>query len=84
MKAVKTSLVEKIKENIEKNKELYISTSHKIHKNPEIGNQEFFASSLLTELLENEGFSVTKGVAGHDTAFIAKKTSNKAGPTIAF
>lgn len=84
MKAVKTSLVEKIKENIDKNKELYISTSHKIHKNPEIGNQEFFASSLLTELLENEGFSVTKGVAGHDTAFIAKKTSNKAGPTIAF
>lgn len=84
MTTLNASLVEKIKENIDQNKELYISTSHKIHANPEIGNEEFFASSLLTEILENEGFSVTKAVAGHETSFIARKKSNKPGPSIAF
>ena len=84
MTTLNASLVEKIKENIDQNKELYISTSHKIHANPEIGNEEFFASSLLTEILENEGFSVTKAVAGHETSFIARKKSDKPGPSIAF
>lgn len=84
MTTLNASLVEKIKENIDQNKELYISTSHKIHANPEIGNEEFFASSLLTGILENEGFSVTKAVAGHETSFIARKKSDKPGPSIAF
>lgn len=84
MTTLNASLVEKVKENIDQNKELYISTSHKIHANPEIGNEEFFASSLLTGILENEGFSVTKAVAGHETSFIARKKSDKPGPSIAF
>jgi metal-dependent amidase/aminoacylase/carboxypeptidase family protein len=38
------ALKETIIENVENNKELYLSTSHRIHENPEIGNEEFFAS----------------------------------------
>ncbi|MEQ2526744.1 M20 family metallopeptidase [Bacillaceae bacterium CLA-AA-H227] len=78
------SLKETIIANVEDNKELYLETSHKIHENPEIGNEEFFASSLLTELLEKEGFALEKAVAGHETSFVARKRSDKPGPSIAF
>ncbi|WP_246041899.1 M20 family metallopeptidase [Robertmurraya kyonggiensis] len=78
------SLKETIITNVETNKALYLETSHKIHENPEIGNEEFIASSLLTELLEKEGFSVEKAVAGHETSFVARKKSDKLGPSIAF
>jgi len=81
---VKTSLKETIKQNVESNKELYLSTSHQIHENPEIGNEEFFASSLLTDILVKEGFEVEKAVAGHETSFVARKKSAKPGPAIAF
>jgi amidohydrolase len=84
MTNVITNLKEVIKENVEQNKDLYISTSHKIHANPEIGNEEFFASGLLTEILANEGFAIEKAVAGHETSFVARKKSSKPGPSIAF
>ena len=71
--------------NIEGDKEKYIEVSHSIHEKPEIGNQEFFASSILTQILEKEGFSIEKGVAGHLTSFIARKSSKgKKGATIGF
>ncbi|WHY00091.1 M20 family metallopeptidase [Neobacillus sp. DY30] len=79
-----TTLKETIIENVESNKELYLSTSHKIHENPEIGNEEFFAFTLLTDILLKEGFEVEKEVAGHGTSFIARKKSDKPGPAIAF
>src|SRR5699024_5749083 len=62
----------------------YIETSHDIHGKPEIGNEEFYASGLLINLLEDEGFIVEKEVAGHKTAFVARKKSVKSGQTIAF
>jgi len=71
--------------NIEDNKENYINISHSIHEKPELGNQEFFASSILTKTLEKEGFSIEKSVAGHPTSFIARKSSkDKKGATIGF
>lgn len=73
-----------IDKSIEDSKELYIETSHKIHENPEIGNQEYFASKTLIEILEKAGFEVTCNVAGHETGFVAKKASSKAGPRIAY
>ncbi|MCM3728962.1 M20 family metallopeptidase [Neobacillus cucumis] len=79
-----TALKEEIIKNVESNKELYLSTSHQIHEKPEIGNEEFFASALLTDILEKEGFEVKKAVAGHETSFIARKKSSKPGPSIAF
>ncbi|WML42943.1 M20 family metallopeptidase [Neobacillus sp. PS3-40] len=70
--------------NIEENKELYLSTSHRIHEKPEIGNEEIFASTLLTSILKEAGFEVKKAVAGHQTSFLARKKSNVEGPSIAF
>lgn len=84
MTNVITNLSETIKANIDTNKKRYIETSHSIHANPEIGNEEFFASEQLTKILEDEGFTVEKDVAGHKTAFVARFKSEKPGPSIAF
>ncbi|MFD2628104.1 M20 family metallopeptidase [Oceanobacillus kapialis] len=73
-----------ILDNVEENKQKYIQASHDIHDNPEIGNQEYYASGRLIELLVEEGFLIEKGVAGHETAFLAKKRSEKEGLTIGF
>lgn len=70
--------------SIEQHKESYIQISRQIHSNPEIGNQEFYAAGLLTDLLKEQGFEVTSDIAGHTTGFVAKKSSSKAGPKIAF
>ncbi|MED2973881.1 M20 family metallopeptidase [Fictibacillus sp. B-59209] len=75
---------EQIRTNIDVNQAAYIQTSHEIHDNPEIGNEEVFASSLLASLLEKEGFQVERGVAGHETAFVARKRSILDGPSVAF
>nr|WP_263324395.1 M20 family metallopeptidase [Neobacillus sp. Marseille-Q6967] len=77
-------LRETVKNHVDQNKELYLSTSHQIHAKPEIGNEEFFASGLLTDILKKEGFEIEKAVAGHETSFIARKKSSKPGPAIAF
>ena len=73
-----------IEDHIDLHSELYIGTSQAIHSKPQIGNQEFFASDTLTGILQHKGFEVTRNIAGHETGFIAKKTSSKEGPTIAF
>ncbi|MGD6966492.1 M20 family metallopeptidase [Rossellomorea vietnamensis] len=81
---INTNLKNVIIENVDSQREKYISTSHSIHQRPEIGNEEFFASKLLSDILEEEGFTVERAVAGHETAFLARKKSEKAGPAIAF
>ncbi|WP_100011731.1 M20 family metallopeptidase [Lentibacillus sediminis] len=73
---------DRIISNIEEHKEKYIETSHAIHEHPEIGNQEFFAAGRLIELLIQEGFDVEKQVAGHETAFLARKKASAQGLTI--
>ncbi|WP_282172890.1 M20 family metallopeptidase [Cytobacillus firmus] len=79
-----SELKEVIKKNVDDNSVLYLSSSHQIHANPEIGNEEFFASRLLSGILEKEGFEVERAVAGHETAFLARRKSAKPGPSIAF
>ncbi|MDS9269760.1 amidohydrolase, partial [Streptococcus pneumoniae] len=56
---------------IEYNKEEFIKISHQIHERPELGNEEYFASSLLSKTLYNEGFTIEHDIAGHETGFIA-------------
>ncbi|WP_234122239.1 M20 family metallopeptidase [Clostridium hydrogenum] len=75
---------ELIKE-IDNKKAYYIDISHKIHENPEIGNEEFFASNILIDTLSKKGFDIEKALVGHPTSFIArKKSSRNSGPTIGF
>jgi len=45
--------------------------SHKIHANPELGLKETKASGWLTEYLEQNGFTVERGICGLPTAFSA-------------
>jgi len=71
-------------ETVECEKAAFIEASHQISKNPELQNQEFFASRLLTELLEKRGFWVKRDIAGHKTGFIAEFGGDKPGPAIAF
>ncbi|GIO40144.1 amidohydrolase [Paenibacillus antibioticophila] len=78
------NLKEKIGQQIDESKSLYIETSHQIHARPEIGNEEFFASQTLSGILEKAGFEVTRNVAGHETGFVARKTSSKSGPKIGY
>jgi amidohydrolase len=79
------TLKDQIISSVTENESKYLQISHSIHENPEIGNEEFFASKLLADLLHSEGFSIERGAAGHETAFLArKKSSLKNGPVIAF
>lgn len=79
--------LEKIKEKAvllaDELKEDIFEVADKIHKNPELGNQEFKASRLLREKIAKYGFKIDD-VEGLPTAFIASKKGAKPGPTIAF
>ena len=56
--------------------------SRRIHDHPELGYQELKAAGWLTEFLAGKGFKVERGVAGVDTAFVARLETGD-GPTIA-
>ena len=59
----------------------YISLE--IHKFPELAFQEHRAAKLLSEFLEKEGFTVERGIAEDETAFVATFTNGK-GPVVSF
>lgn len=77
-------LQEQIIQYVDQTAERWIQMSHAIHSNPEVGNEEYYASSLLINVLEEAGFDVERDIAGHQTGFIATKTSGKAGTTIGY
>ena len=53
-----------------------------IFDHPELGNEEFQAHELLTNLLEKEDFTVDREVSGLKTAFRAVYHVNGGGPKI--
>jgi amidohydrolase len=59
----------------------FIAIAHELYKNPETALQEFRSASRLCSFLQTEGFNVSRGVAGMETAFLA--TSGTAGPAVA-
>lgn len=54
-----------------------------IHAHPEVGLQEYHAVKVLTSALQEAGFDVATGVAGLETAFVAKLSGSKERPAIA-
>jgi len=62
---------EVIEQKIEQEKDKLIEMARAIHKNPEVGGQEFFALDLITKYLEDKGFKVWRGIGGLKTAFMA-------------
>jgi amidohydrolase len=79
-----TGLEEKVLDSVVQNQSTYLDTSHRIHANPELGNEEVFASNLLCSILEGAGFDVDRDIPEHETAFLARKTSAKPGVKIGF
>ncbi|MFD0826492.1 M20 family metallopeptidase [Neobacillus sp. M.A.Huq-85] len=67
---------------IEEKREKLIQVSDKIWSFAETGFEEFQSAELLCKTLEEEGFSVEKGIADIETAFIGSYGSGK--PVIAF
>jgi len=67
--------------SIDEHREVLIDVSNRIHKEPELGHQEYKASALLAGVLRGHGYSVELGVAGMKTAFIARGRPRN-GPTI--
>jgi aminobenzoyl-glutamate utilization protein B len=72
-----TSLVfgqktEKIISDLNAKKDFYGTIAQQIWSYAEMGFQEEKSAALLQQTLSNEGFKVTKGVAGIPTAFIAE------------
>lgn len=56
--------------------------SDAICDNPEIGLHEYKASELLKNYLQRNGFAVTSGVGGFETAFRAEYTVGSGGPNV--
>ncbi len=73
-----------IKDTITKKQDKFQKAALEIHAHPEVSDFEFFAQKTLTSLLEEEGFEIEHGAAGHRTGFAAAYRSEKPGPTIAF
>jgi amidohydrolase len=73
-----------IAEFLDERRDQWIKISHDIHDHPEIGNEEYYASELHTNLLKKHGFEVEVNIAGHPTGFIARKKSNKPGAVIGY
>ena len=61
-----------------------VRLSHDIHSHPEVSLTEHKSAGFIADLLRQEGFDVTVGVGGLDTAFVARKTGAAKGPHVAF
>ena len=70
-------LKQRIVDEVDARRDELIRISDTIHANPELAFQEFEAAALLTSVLEREGFTVQRGVAGLETAFVASYASQE-------
>ena len=70
-------LKQRVVDEVDVRRDDLIRISDTIHAKPELAFQEFEAAALLTSVLEKEGFTVHRGVAGLETAFVASYTGQK-------
>src|SRR5690625_4284405 len=73
---------QKIKDAVDKRDAELRDIALKIHANPELNFEEYKAANWLSEYLEENGFSVERGVEDLDTAFIGTWEGAPGGPTI--
>jgi len=67
------TLQERASDAIESLRDELVSLSHFIHEHPELGYEEYEASTVLANFIEGQGFEVERGSAGLPTAFRATK-----------
>ncbi|KAI8137776.1 hypothetical protein BJV82DRAFT_674406 [Fennellomyces sp. T-0311] len=58
--------------------------SLKVHDDPELANHEFNAHAVLTDYLEEKGFTVERTAAGLATAFVAEFSNSSKGRRVGF
>jgi amidohydrolase len=71
-------------EIIDRLRPLLEETQRDIHSHPELQFEEFYASSLISDIAKQEGFAVEKPIAGVDTAFRAAYRKEADKPIVAF
>lgn len=82
MELITDEKLEFISKVIEDKRNVLIDISDDIWEKSETRFEEFKSSKILRDALENEGFTINKGIAGMKTAFIASYGSGK--PVISF
>ena len=68
---------------IDQRRDALIALSLAIHRTPELGYQEREASLRLTEFLEGDGFKVSRGYRGVETAYRGDATGKTEGARVA-
>lgn len=66
-----------IEKLIEAKQDKAIEACRKIWEYAELSHDEFQSAELLCSILEEEGFTVERGVCGQETAFVATYGSGK-------
>ncbi|MGE3985678.1 MAG: M20 family metallopeptidase [Dehalococcoidia bacterium] len=77
------SLKDQACRSIDELAEKIVTVSKEIWENPELGLQEFKASALLCDVLDQSGLPVDRGIAGLPTAFRAEFEGTAPGPRVA-
>jgi amidohydrolase len=78
------TLKERVIHHVDARREQLVSIADTIYANPELAFEEREAAALLTRTLEEDGFVVERGVAGLETAFVARPDGRDERPTVAF
>src|SRR5690625_3838092 len=71
-----------VSQYIESTKDQWTTTSDYIWEHPELRYEEYESAKYLSDVLEKEGFTVTRGIADIETAFVAEFGSGR--PVIAY
>ncbi len=84
MTADTRQLKERVQAEVEARREELIRIADTIHAHPEVAFEEYESAALLSGVLEENGFTVRRGVAGLETAFVATMQGGRPGPVVAF
>jgi amidohydrolase len=76
-------LKEQARNAVDSATEELVDLSRKIQSHPETAYEEVQAASWITDVLERHGFEVQRGLAGVETAFVARLAGKGAGPRVA-
>ena len=77
------ALKARVQEYIDEISPMLLEISRTIHANPELAFEEYESMALLADTAERHGYSVDRGVAGLETAFVATSAGTEPGPTVA-
>src|ERR1700737_3631193 len=68
----------------DKNDPILRDISMTLHGYHELAFKEYKSAKLISDFLEKEGFTMERGIAGDETAFVGAFTQGKKGPVVSF